>query len=811
MKQPLTDAFRDPPREFGFMPFWFWNDDLADAELVRQIREFHAKGFGGFIPHPRIGLSRRIGYLTPEHFRLMRLATAEAARLGLKVVLYDEGAYPSGSAQGRVVAENPDWAAKCISALHRTIRGPAAGFWRPNPGRALTQRLVSVVAGRELATGALAAESLRCLAWDEHELVRYDLPAGTWRLVAVWEGHSGGIIRGVFEEEEDGHALAPPAADILREDAVACFIRFTHAQYYEHLKEYFGTTVVAMFTDEPSPMGRTARDGLQAWTPGFVQHLQPWWDEDVRRWLPALWHDCGPRTGAFRWAYRKAVQQRLEEAFYTPLGEWCAAHGIALTGHAGDSNEMGALRRLQWPGQDQVWRYISPEHPTGTEDKHGLTARAASSAARLGCRRFNATEVFGAYGWRLTFDEMKWLLDWHFVRGTNLVFPHAAFYSIRGRRAFESEPDLAVHNVWWPHFGLLGDYGRRLCWLLCDGAEVCATGIVSDGDSLAWAAARALERQQQSFIFVDDPALQAAAVADGQLVAGAQRLRLLIVDEPGILSAAAEERLREFAAAGGTVLRAWTPEELPAQVTACVGRDVEWQGNDGQDLRALHYRKEGREFYLLVNEGEGVLQGQVILAAAGSVERWDASDGATRPWPAEAVAGGRRVRVPLRLERREAAVLAVDPQGTSDPRLATAAVPGAVVTGMAGPWTVTDAAGKPVDVACPGDWAQVAGWETFSGVLCCHASFTVPAAAAGLLTAPLFLDLGRVGDIAEVWVNGRRVGVRGWAPYVLDVGAACRVGENRIEVHVTNSMANAYDGLQMPSGLIGPVCLRTAL
>ena len=122
----LHKAFYCPSREFGFMPFWFWNDDLNDAELVRQIREFHAKGFGGFIAHPRNGLSRQIGYLTPEFFRLMHVAVDEAARLGMKVILYDEAGYPSGSCQGRVVAENPDWAAR---PRPRSGRADAAAGW----------------------------------------------------------------------------------------------------------------------------------------------------------------------------------------------------------------------------------------------------------------------------------------------------------------------------------------------------------------------------------------------------------------------------------------------------------------------------------------------------------------------------------------------------------------------------------------------------------------------------------------------------------------------------------------------------------
>ena len=39
---------------------------------------------------------------------------------------------------------------------------------------------------------------------------------------------------------------------------------------------------------------------------------------------------------------------------------------------------------------------------------------------------------------------------------------------------------------------------------------------------------------------------------------------------------------------------------------------------------------------------------------------------------------------------------------------------------------------------------------------------------------PLFLDLGSVGEIAEVIVNGQTAGVLGWAPYQVQIGHLCR-------------------------------------
>jgi len=124
---------------------------------------------------------------------------------------------------------------------------------------------------------------------------------------------------------------------------------------------------------------------------------------------------------------------------------------------------------------------------------------------------------------------------------------------------------------------------------------------------------------------------------------------------------------------------------------------------------------------------------------------------------------------------------------------------------LKGPWEVSDLASQTVEAPCPGDWAHSPGLETFSGTLCYRTRFELPRFPDN---GPIFLDLGRVGDIAEVFINGSRVGLRCWAPYVLDVGEACREGSNALEIRVTNSMANARDGLQLPSGLLGPIRLR---
>ena len=97
----------------------------------------------------------------------------------------------------------------------------------------------------------------------------------------------------------------------------------------------------------------------------------------------------------------------------------------------------------------------------------------------------------------------------------------------------------------------------------------------------------------------------------------------------------------------------------------------------------------------------------------------------------------------------------------------------------------------------------------FSGTLRYETTFT----AHRLAGERVFLDLGEVGETAEVWLNGTALGVRLCRPYVFDVTEALRPGTNALRVEVVNTLVcEMKDKLSKhaaldPSGLMGPVRL----
>jgi len=54
----------------------------------------------------------------------------------------------------------------------------------------------------------------------------------------------------------------------------------------------------------------------------------------------------------------------------------------------------------------------------------------------------------------------------------------------------------------------------------------------------------------------------------------------------------------------------------------------------------------------------------------------------------------------------------------------------------------------------------------------------------------VWLDFGRVADLAEVTVNGVACGVAWTPPYRVEITAALRVGGNQLRVDVTNTWFN---------------------
>jgi hypothetical protein len=132
-------------------------------------------------------------------------------------------------------------------------------------------------------------------------------------------------------------------------------------------------------------------------------------------------------------------------------------------------------------------------------------------------------------------------------------------------------------------------------------------------------------------------------------------------------------------------------------------------------------------------------------------------------------------------------------------------------------------------------WGQLKDWSTdnnnaikyYSGTATYTTTFDFKKTAG----ARVWLDAGKVANLAEVYVNGKPCGVMWTPPYRVDITNALRPGQNELRIEVTNTWFNRLKGDQLlpekeritntnapfwskdkpllPAGLLGPVTLIT--
>ena len=161
--------------------------------------------------------------------------------------------------------------------------------------------------------------------------------------------------------------------------------------------------------------------------------------------------------------------------------------------------------------------------------------------------------------------------------------------------------------------------------------------------------------------------------------------------------------------------------------------------------------------------------------------------------------------VPLDLAERESVFVVFRNAAPAPARSASVAIETKLAT-LAGPWTLSFPAnwGAPASVQMQQltSWTESSdpGVKYFSGT----ATYTKTVQAPASWFKPgqhIWIDLGKVRDIAEVKVNGKPAGLTWAPPYRVDVSAALKPGANRLEVNVTNEWTNRLMGDRLvPAG-----------
>jgi hypothetical protein len=248
----------------------------------------------------------------------------------------------------------------------------------------------------------------------------------------------------------------------------------------------------------------------------------------------------------------------------------------------------------------------------------------------------------------------------------------------------------------------------------------------------------------------------------------------------------------------------------------------------------IHRRTDQADIYFVCNPHEAPAAATCVFRAQGAVQVWDAVTGRRYAADGRPHEAG-RTRVELHLAARGSCFVVIGrPEASGEPLPRLPRTRAAAV--LEGSWTVRfdPKLGGPGEVAFEKltDWTQRGepGIRHYSGRAVYQKRFDLPADLAAAKN--LLLELGRVRNVAEVTLNGQRLGVVWTAPWQIDLSGAVRPKDNQLEIAVVNLWPNRLigdaglpadkrltatnvkkfkpDSPLLPSGLLGPVRLIVA-
>ncbi len=276
----LSANFQSPGNKYRGKPFWAWNGELKENELLRQIEIFEDMGFGGFFMHSRTGLQTE--YLSDKWFNLINACTEKAKTHNMEAWLYDEDRWPSGLAGG-LVTKNPEYRMKYVSLYTPDIKN---FHWSD-----------SIIAVFSCKRDSLSISNIQRYKRNESVSVKDDetLLVFVEEKMANWSFFNGYTY-----------------LNTLKREATKKFIDITHNQYKKECGDEFGKAIKGIFTDEPHRgcvfggfgMVNENKYRMTPWTDKLPQRFEEEFGYNIIDYLPELFFkQNGNPVAQVKWHY----------------------------------------------------------------------------------------------------------------------------------------------------------------------------------------------------------------------------------------------------------------------------------------------------------------------------------------------------------------------------------------------------------------------------------------------------------------------------------------------------------------------------
>ena len=488
---------------------------------------------------------------------------------------------------------------------------------------------------------------------------------------------------------------------------------------------------------------------------------------------------------------------------------------------------------------------VSGEFWHGNSSYGWWTLRLAASVAHITKNPIVYAEAFtaspSAGNWDILPEDMKAEADLAFSLGVNAfqlhVMPHQPWDDsvFPGMVSQSWGTQLNRHNSWWTQSKAWNEYLTRVQGMLRQGEAVADVAYlyptfqktipVADGyncDAMdetfvqehVYADAEGLVldngRRYKLLVLPDNEAMSlslvkkiAALVKDGACIVGPRPLKssglsgyLTVDSEIQKLSAEVwgdcdRTNVRKHKYGKGTVYCGMSVAEVMKDMA--VEKDLEILAG-GNSIVWTHRKTADADIYFVANQSRKPVGAEILFRVAGMLpEIWDAEKGTTTQkvtWEKEAG----RTKVSLELESLQSLFVIFRKQTKDTGSGKSIDVSESIVSEIAGPWKVLFKPVKAqesfeVNMDSLYDWTISADkrLKYFSGTATYSKNVHLTKKEIKDAQA-VYLDLGKVGGIVSLKINGREVAVLWKHPFKADITRYVKPGKNVFEIEVTNCL-----------------------
>lgn len=677
----------------------------------------------------------------------------------------------------------------------------------------------------------------------KHGVLTWQAPKGRWRIYRIGYGLTG----------KTNHPASLEATGLEVDKLDPAAIR---AYYKNYLNTYLDASqgmvgekgIQYILTD-------SYEAGPQTWTGRMREEFLRRRGYDLTPWMPALLGlviNSAEETDRFLFDWRMTIGEMMTEYHYDMLNDILKDYGLKRYSESHEAwranmtDGMDCKRTAHIP-MSAIWMRYNQKKLS--EPQFESDIRESASVAHLYGQNIAAAESFTTNGYRdgaLVYSPsvLKPTADAAMACGLNRFVIHTSPH----QPVDDKFPGIGLgvygqwfdrHETWAEQAGAWTDYLSRSCYLLQQGRFVAdvATYYGEDtnitGQYMTRFPACPLG---YAFDFVSPSALKEVLHPSGSrlLSPSGMEYRVLHLTNVARMSLPVLRKIAELAEAGVAICgdkpgqlagREGSPAEFRALVDKIwnTGRgnvftgtplaqvlakrgiepDVDFLGSKA-NLRYVHRHLPEGEVYWIANQTPDAQQLKVSFRISGKKPQiWHADTGAKEPAGYEMKDG--RTMVDLQFSPYDAQFI-VFVDDTDVPAAHLPAVSKTAVSEVSTPWKVKfqrqrgAPEGMVLDTLASYTTSSDAGIKYFSGTATYTNTFALGKKLFRRKAMPkrIVLDLGDVKDLAEVYVNDRRLGVVWRAPFRIDITDAVKPGHNSLTLKVVNVWHNRLVGDVQP-------------